>query len=116
MIRFKTIGAALLIAALATGSAVAQGPRGGGAGRGGGGGGPLAGIPLESLNLTAAQQDQIRNIRERQRQEMQALQERMRAEILSVLTAEQQAQVKQRQAEQGGSAPAGRERRRGQQQ
>lgn len=111
MIRFKTIGAALLIAALAAGSAVAQGPRGGGAGRGG----PLAGIALESLNLTAAQQDQIRDIRERQRQEMQALQERMRTEILSVLTAEQQAKVKQQQAEQGGSGRTGRARRGGQQ-
>src|SRR5688572_28035784 len=115
MIRFKTMGAALLVAALAGGSALAQGPRGGGAGRGGPGGGPLAGIPLESLNLTAAQQDQIRDIRERQRQAIQVLQERMRAEILSVLTAEQQAQVKQRQAEQGGSGQTGRERRRGQQ-
>lgn len=102
MVRFKTIAAAVLIAALAAGSAVAQGPRGSGAGREGRAGGPLGGVPLASLNLTQAQQDQIQTIRERNRQEMEALQERQRAEILAVLTPEQQAQVKQLQAERSG--------------
>ena len=99
MVRFKTMAATLLITALAVGSAVAQGPRGGGPGREGRGGGPLGGIPLASLNLTQAQQDQIQGIRERNRQEMEAIQERMRNDILAILTAEQQAQVKQLQAE-----------------
>ena len=113
MIRLKTIAAGVLIAGLAAGSAVAQGPRGGGAGREGRGGpgGGASGLPLASLNLTEAQQDQIRTIRERNRQEVQALQERMRNEILSILTPEQQAQVTKLQAEQGDR----RERRRGQQ-
>ena len=59
------------------------------------------GVPLASLNLTQAQQDQLRVIRERNRQEMQALQERTTNEILAILTAEQQAQFKELQAQQG---------------
>jgi Spy/CpxP family protein refolding chaperone len=54
---------------------------------------------VESLNLSQAQQDQIRDIRERNRQAKQALQERMRSDVLAVLTAEQQAKLKQLQAE-----------------
>ena len=99
MIRFKTIGAVVLVGALAGGSALAQAPRGGRGGRGGGPDGPLGGIPVEALNLSQAQQDQIRDIRERNRQAMQALQERMRNDVLAVLTAEQQARLKQLQAE-----------------
>ena len=101
MIRFKTIGAVVVVAALATGPALAQGPRGGRGGRGGGPDGPLGGISVESLNLSQTQQDQIRDIRERNRQAMQALQERMRNDILAVLTAEQQTKLKQLQAERG---------------
>ena len=101
MIRMKTIGVAVLVAAMAAGSALAQGQRSGGPGRDGRGGGPFAGLPLATLNLTQAQQDQIRSIRERSRAEMDALQERTRNEILGVLTPEQQARLKQLQAEQG---------------
>src|SRR5688572_14166429 len=85
MVRFKTIAVAVLVAALAAGSALAQGQRAGGPGREGRGGGPFAGLPLASLNLTQAQQDQIQSIRERSRAEMEALQERTRNEVLGVL-------------------------------
>ena len=101
MVRFKTMAVAVLVAALAAGSALAQGQRTGGPGREGRGGGPFAGLPLASLNLTQAQQDQIQSIRERSRAEMEALLERTRNEVLGVLTPEQQAQVKKLQAEQG---------------
>ena len=101
MVRFKRMAAVFVLAALAAGPAVAQGPQAGGPGRDGRGAGPLAGVPLASLNLTQTQQDRIRDIREKNRQEMQALQDRMRNDILSVLTAEQQTQLKQLQAEQG---------------
>jgi len=108
----QAIGGAILVAALA-GTATAQAPlaggRGGRAGRAGGPGG-LAGVPLASLNLTQAQQDQLRVIRERNRLEMQALQERTTNEILAILTAEQQAQFKELQAQQGQRGERRRER------
>ena len=92
--------AALVFALVATVAVAAQGPRGGGAGRGRGGpDGPLGDIPLASLNLTQAQQDQIRAIRERSRQEMQLLQERTRNDVLAVLTAQQLAEVTRLQTE-----------------
>ena len=113
MIRLKNLAVALLIAAMATASIAAQAPRGGGPGRvRGPGGGPLGSIPLASLNLTQAQQDQITDIRERSRQEMQALQDRTLSQILAVLTPEQQAEVKKLQADQQQR----REQRRGKQQ
>jgi Spy/CpxP family protein refolding chaperone len=71
MIRFRSLMAgALVVAVLATGAAFAQGVRGGGPGRFGGpdGRGFRGGLPLASLNLTEAQQDLIRDIRERNRQ------------------------------------------------
>ena len=112
MIRLKNFAVALLIAAMATASIAAQAPRGGpGRGRGAGGG-PLGGIPLASLNLTQGQQDQIMDIRERSRQEMQALHDRTLSQILAVLTPEQQAEVKKLQADQQQR----REQRRGNQQ
>jgi Spy/CpxP family protein refolding chaperone len=118
MVRTKVlqaIGGAALVAALAAGTATAQAPLDGGrggpgrAGRAGGPGG-LAGVPLASLNLTQAQQDQLRVIRERNRQEMQALQERTTNEILAILTAEQQARFKELQAQQGPRGERRRER------
>ena len=110
----QAIGGAVLVAVLAAGTATAQAPLDGGrggqgrAGRGGGPGG--LGVPLASLNLTQAQQDQLKVIRERNRQEMEALQERTTNEILSILTAEQQAQFKELQAQQGQRGERRRER------
>lgn len=71
MIRFRSLMAgALVVAVLATGAAFAQGVRGGGPGRSGGpdGRGFRGALPLASLNLTQAQQDLIRDIRERNRE------------------------------------------------
>jgi protein CpxP len=70
MTRFRISIAAVLVAALtAGGAAFAQGPRAGGPG-GRGGGGALAGaLPLASLDLTQAQQDLVRDIRERGREQ-----------------------------------------------
>jgi Spy/CpxP family protein refolding chaperone len=64
-IRWVTAG--LVVALLATGVAMAQGPRSGGpGGRGMRGGGPLGvGLPLRELQLTDAQQQQIHDIRSR---------------------------------------------------
>ena len=117
MVRTKVIqaiGGAALVAALAAGTATAQAPPDGGrggqgrAGRAGGPGG--LGVPLASLNLTQTQQDQVRVIRERNRREMQALQERTTNEILAILTAEQQAKFKELQAQHGPRGERRRER------
>jgi Spy/CpxP family protein refolding chaperone len=73
MNRFRSLTAgALLIGMIAGGAAFAQGPRGGGPGRFGGpdGRGGPGGLPLAALNLTQAQQDLIRDIRERNRDAM----------------------------------------------
>ena len=99
MIRSLTAGA-LVVGMLAGGAVSAQGPRAGGPGRAARAGGPVgAGLPLASLNLTQAQQDAIASIRERNRAEMEMLQARMRDEILSLLTAEQKAEVQKVEAE-----------------
>jgi protein CpxP len=71
-----TVMAALLV----TGAALAQGPRGGGRGPGAPGvaaGGP--GLELRGLNLTDAQEQQVRDIRQQEREGMQALQQKLRA-------------------------------------
>jgi Spy/CpxP family protein refolding chaperone len=81
MNRFRWMMAAALVAALGAGSvAFAQGPRGGGPGRPGGPGGRglMGGLPLASLNLTQAQQDLIRDIRERSRGEMSQIDAKLR--------------------------------------
>src|SRR5688572_123307 len=73
MNRFRWMTAAVLAGALSIGGAVfAQGPRAGGPGGGGGPGGRglMGGLPLASLNLTQAQHDLIRDIRERSRNEV----------------------------------------------
>lgn len=76
------MGAAIALAAVLSIGAVAeaQGPRAGGPGRGHGfgGRGALGGLPLASLNLTQAQQDLIRDIRERQRTELQQVEAKLR--------------------------------------
>jgi len=83
MTRFRLTTAAVLVAALGVGSAaLAQGPRGGGfggPGRGGPGrGGPLGGLPVQALNLTQAQQDLIRDIRERSSTELRQVEVKVR--------------------------------------
>ena len=99
MIRSLTAGV-LVVGMFAGGAAFAQGPRAGGPGRAGRAGGPGgAGLPLASLNMTQAQQDAIATIRERNRAEMEALQARMRDEILSVLTPDQKTEVQKVEAE-----------------
>jgi len=137
---------AVMAAMLATGaSSYAQGPgfgrRGGGPGGPGRVGGPGVALPLRELNLSDAQQQQIRDIRERHRDESRQIGERLRtameaqraaveatpvneslirstaqqladvqadaavqraqvrSEMLSVLTAEQQAQLSKLQAD-----------------
>jgi len=72
-------GAIAVLGAIAIGTAFAQGPRGG-AGRGGGfgpGGGPGAGMWLRSLDLSDAQQGQVRDIRERYREQAEGAAERL---------------------------------------
>ena len=71
-----TVMAALLV----TGAAFAQGPRGGGRGPGAPGvatGSP--GMELRGLNLTDAQEQQVRDIRQQERESMQTLQQQLRA-------------------------------------
>src|ERR687898_1651657 len=81
MTRFhQYIAGALVVAVLASGVAFAQGPRRGGPG-GPGRGGPglrMGGLPLGALTLTQAQQDLIRDIRERNRESARPLEQRLR--------------------------------------
>lgn len=90
---WSAVIAVLLIAAAAV--YAAQGP-GGGRGFGGPGDrrgvGPV-GINLRALDLTDTQRDQIRQITQR-------YQEQMRAEIMAVLTPEQQQKLQQMQEQQ----------------
>lgn len=90
MNRFRAMTAGVLVAGLlATGAVSAQGPRGGGpggpgrpggpGGRGvGGPGAPGGGLPLRALNLTDAQEQQVRSIREQERDTMRQLDARIR--------------------------------------
>jgi Spy/CpxP family protein refolding chaperone len=81
MKRIHVIAAIILAAVMSIGSlAEAQGPRGGGPGgpKGFGGRGVLGGLPLASLNLTQAQQDLIRDIRQRQSEELRQIQMKVR--------------------------------------
>jgi len=82
MNRFRSLATGVaLVALLATSVAFAQGPRGGGFGGRGGPGGPFsrggAGLALNELNLTDAQREQVREIRERYREQTQALARRL---------------------------------------
>ena len=71
MIRVRSLATGVaLVALLATSVAFAQGPRGG-FGRGRGPGGP--GFPLAAVNLTDAQKEQVREIRERYREQTRTL-------------------------------------------
>jgi protein CpxP len=77
MNRFRSLATGVaLVALLATSVAYAQGPRGGGrGGRGFGSGGP--GLALNELNLTDAQREQVREIRGRYQEQIQALSRRL---------------------------------------
>jgi periplasmic protein CpxP/Spy len=84
MNRFRSFAAGAVVAAMlatAAGS-YAQGPldgrRGGPGGPGGRRGGPELGLPLRQLNLTDAQEQQVKDIRERHRDEARQIGERLR--------------------------------------
>jgi periplasmic protein CpxP/Spy len=153
MNRLRSLTAAVAVVALLAGSLVyAQGPRPGRQG-GPGGRGPLAGLPLRQLQLSDAQQEQVRQIRSRHEAQMRdavtkletarraqqkavetvpadeaqitsltqdmvqaqvdvAIQaSRVNGEIWSVLTPDQQAQVKKLREEQQARAEQWRENR-----
>jgi periplasmic protein CpxP/Spy len=78
MIRFRSLATGVaLMALLATSVAFAQGPRGGPFG-GRGPRGPMgSGFALQALNLTDAQREQVREIRERYREQGRALSQRL---------------------------------------
>ena len=79
MKRLQVVTAAALAAILSVGAlAEAQGPGDGRGGRGGPVGRGFAALPLRDLNLTQAQQDLIRDIRERNRAELQQVEARAR--------------------------------------
>jgi Spy/CpxP family protein refolding chaperone len=77
MNRFRSVATGVaLVALLATSVAFAQGPRGGG--RGGRGFGPGApGLALNELNLTDAQREQVREIRDRYQEQTRTLSRRL---------------------------------------
>ena len=90
-----TWGAVLAVLLIVAAAVYAQGPGGGRGfgGRGGPAGVGAGGINLRALDLTDAQREQIRGI-------MQRYQEQMRAEIMAVLTPEQQQKAQQMQDQQ----------------
>lgn len=78
----RFVAAAAIVTLAGTGAAMAQGPRAGGPrgfGLAGGPGGRMGGLPLAALNLTQAQQDFIRDVRERGRESARSIEERLRA-------------------------------------
>jgi periplasmic protein CpxP/Spy len=77
MFRFRSLATGVAaVALLATSVAFAQGPRGGGRFGGPGGPAPL-GLEWRALNLTDAQREQVREIRERSREQMRAALQRL---------------------------------------
>jgi protein CpxP len=85
MKRFRMLTAAALVAGLTMGGAAyAQGPGGRGfrgrLARPGGPGG-LGGLPIRALDLTDAQKDQVRAIRERHADDLRAAQDRLRKAV-----------------------------------
>ena len=82
--RSMTIAALLIIGALAAGAAYAQGPGGPG---GRGGFGPRAfggvGLPLRALNLSDAQEQQLRTLRQQFRDQSRSAAEKFRAAMLA---------------------------------
>ena len=81
MFRYRLLATGVaMVALLATSVVFAQGPRGGGAFGGRGGRGPMGpglGLALGQLNLTEAQREQVREIRERNREQIQSLAQRL---------------------------------------
>ena len=81
MFRYRSLATGVaMVALLATSAVFAQGPRGGGAFAGRGGRGPMGpalGLALGQLNLTEAQREQVRDIRERNREQIQSLAQRL---------------------------------------
>jgi len=80
MKRFRslTLTAALAVL-LAGGATYAQGPGPGGRnGRGPGGFGPGGGLPLRALNLTEAQQQQVRTLTQQNREQARSVAQRLR--------------------------------------
>jgi periplasmic protein CpxP/Spy len=84
MNRFRSFAAGAVVAAMlatAAGSyaqGALDGRRGGPGGPGGRRGGPELGLPLRQLNLTDAQEQQVKDIRERHRDEARQIGERLR--------------------------------------
>jgi Spy/CpxP family protein refolding chaperone len=78
---FRFLGLGALVAALVAGGglAYAQGPQPGLRGRGPGGFGPGAGLALRGLDLTEAQQEQVRQLSQQSREQTRGLLDRMRA-------------------------------------
>ena len=75
---FRIVGVTALVAALAGGALTyAQGPADGPRGRGPGG--PQGGLALRELDLTDAQQEQVRQLTQQNREQMRSLVDRMRA-------------------------------------
>jgi Spy/CpxP family protein refolding chaperone len=82
MFRFRSLATGVaIVTLLATSVAFAQGPRGGGpfGGRGGRGGFGPGGLALNQLNLSDAQREQVRGIRERYREQTQQVAQRLNA-------------------------------------
>ncbi|HEY1306100.1 MAG TPA: periplasmic heavy metal sensor [Vicinamibacterales bacterium] len=81
MIRVRSLTAAVAVFALAAGVVYAQGPRGGGPGGPGGRGmrGLFGGLPLRELQLTDAQQQQVKDIRSRHQADIRDAMSRLEA-------------------------------------
>ena len=78
MKRFRSLTLTAVLAVLLAGAAYAQGPGPGGRGRGPDGFGRGMGLPLRALNLTDAQQQQIRTMTQQNREQNRAAFQRLR--------------------------------------
>lgn len=78
MKRFRSLTLTAVLAVLLAGAAYAQGPGPGAGGRGPDGFGRGMGLPLRALNLTDAQQQQIRTLTQQNRQQNRAAFDRLR--------------------------------------
>src|SRR5688572_13020337 len=79
MKRFRSFTLTAVVAVLLAGAAYAQVPGPGGRGRGPDGLGRGMGLPLRALNLTDAQQQQIRTLTQQNRQQNRAAFDRLRS-------------------------------------
>ena len=78
MTRFRSLTLTAVLAVLLAGAASAQGPGPGARGRGPDGFGRGMGLPLRALNLTEAQQQQIRTLTQQNREQNRAAFDRLR--------------------------------------